>query len=64
MTLFEHLREFQVRLFRAVLGIAAGSAVAWLFYDQIFAFIRAPFDQVVAEAKAQGKTKSCSPSTA
>jgi sec-independent protein translocase protein TatC len=56
MTLFEHLREFQVRLFRAVLGIAAGSAVAWVFYEQIFAFVRAPFDQVVAEAKAQGKT--------
>lgn len=55
MTLFEHLREFQARLFRAVLGIAAGAAVAWVFYDQIFAFIRAPFDQVVAEAEAQGK---------
>jgi sec-independent protein translocase protein TatC len=55
MTLFEHLREFQARLFRAVLGIVAGAAVAWVFYDQIFAFIRAPFDQVVAEAQAQGK---------
>ncbi len=55
MTLFEHLREFQTRLFRAVLGIAAGAAIAWVFYDQIFAFIRAPFDQVVAEAQAQGK---------
>ena len=55
MTLFEHLREFQTRLFRAVLGITAGAAIAWFFYDEIFAFIRAPFDQVVAEAKAQGK---------
>jgi len=55
MTLFEHLREFQTRLFRAVLGIAAGAAIAWVFYEQIFAFIRAPFDQVVTEAEAQGK---------
>jgi sec-independent protein translocase protein TatC len=55
MTLFEHLREFQTRLFRAVLGIVAGAAVAWVFYDQIFAFIRAPFDTVVDQAKAQGK---------
>jgi sec-independent protein translocase protein TatC len=55
MTLFEHLREFQARLFRAVLGILAGCVVAWIFYDEIFAFIRAPFDQVVAEAEAQGK---------
>ena len=55
MTLFEHLKEFQVRLFRAVLGIAAGCVVGWIFYDQIFAFIRAPFDQVVEEAKANGQ---------
>lgn len=55
MTLFEHLREFQRRLFRAVLAIAAGSVVAWFFYARIFAFIRAPFDQVVAEAQNQGK---------
>lgn len=55
MSLFEHLREFQTRLFRAVLGIAAGAAVAWVFYDEIFAFIRAPFDTVVAQAEAQGK---------
>jgi len=55
MTLFEHLREFRTRLFRAVLGITAGAIVAWIFYDRIFAFIRAPFDQVVAEAKEQGK---------
>jgi sec-independent protein translocase protein TatC len=55
MSLFEHLREFQKRLFRAVLGIVAGSILAWFFYDQIFAFIRAPFDTVVAEAQNQGK---------
>ncbi len=55
MTLWEHLREFQVRLFRAVLGVAVGAGVAWVFYDEIFAFIRAPFDLVVAEAEAQGK---------
>lgn len=55
MTLFEHFREFQTRLFRAVLGILAGAAVAWIFYDQIFAFIEAPFTAVVEQARAQGK---------
>lgn len=55
MTLFEHLREFQVRLFRAVIGIAIGCVIGWIFYDEIFAFIRAPFDQVVAEAEANGQ---------
>lgn len=56
MTLMEHLREFQTRLFRAVLGILAGSAVAWVFYDRIIAFIQAPFDHVVEQARGQGKT--------
>lgn len=56
MTLLEHLREFQARLFRAVLGIAAGSSVAWIFYDQIFRVVVAPFESVVDQAKEQGKT--------
>jgi sec-independent protein translocase protein TatC len=56
MTLLEHLREFQVRLFRAVLGILVGSAIAWVLYDRIFHFVRAPFDAVVEQARAQGKT--------
>ena len=56
MTLFEHLREFQVRLFRAVLGILVGSAIAWVFYDPIFRFVVAPFTSVVDVAKEQGKT--------
>jgi sec-independent protein translocase protein TatC len=53
MTLFEHLKEFQVRLFRSVLGILAGCVVAWIFYDQIVDLLRAPFDQVVEEANGQ-----------
>lgn len=56
MTLWEHLREFQVRLFRSVLAILAGSVVAWFFYDQILAFIQAPFTRVVEQARAEGKT--------
>jgi sec-independent protein translocase protein TatC len=56
MTLMEHLREFQTRLFRAVIGVLVGCAVAWAFYDQLFHFVEAPFNLVVEEAKAQGKT--------
>ncbi len=55
MTLFEHFREFQARLFRAVLGILAGTVVAFIFYEPIFARVRQPFDLVVDEAEAQGK---------
>ena len=38
----EHLKEFQVRLFRSVLGLLAGCIVAYFFYDQIFAIVRRP----------------------
>ena len=55
MTLFEHFREFQARLFRAVLAILAGTVVAFIFYEPIFARVRQPFDLVVDEAEAQGK---------
>lgn len=55
MTLFEHLKEFQVRLFRSVLGLIAGCIVAYFFYDQIFAIVRRPFDLVVEEARSQGQ---------
>ncbi len=56
MTLFEHLREFQVRLFRAVLAILIGTAVAWPFYEVLFNKITEPFQQVVEQAKADGST--------
>ncbi len=56
MTLFEHLREFQVRLFRSVLAIMVGAGIAWIFYERIFRFVEAPFLLVVDTAKAQGKT--------
>ena len=56
MTLLEHLKEFQVRLFRAVIAIALGSVIAYFFYDPIFAAIRRPFDDVVNQARADGKT--------
>jgi sec-independent protein translocase protein TatC len=55
MTLFEHLREFQSRLFKSALAILAGAGLAWFFYDQIFKVITAPFMDVVAEAKANGQ---------
>ena len=56
MTLFEHLKEFQVRLFRAILGVLVGCVIAYRYYDQIFAIVRRPFDLVVEEAKAAGQT--------
>ena len=55
MPLREHLGELRSRLVKSLLAIAVGMAVAWFFYDEIFAVIRAPFDDVVAETEAQGR---------
>jgi sec-independent protein translocase protein TatC len=55
MPLVDHLRELRSRLFKSLLAIAVGMVVGWVFYDEIFAFIRAPFDTVVEEAAASGR---------
>jgi sec-independent protein translocase protein TatC len=56
MTLFEHLREFQLRLFRSVAAILVGTAIAWPAYRWLFDRITYPFNQVVEQARAEGST--------
>jgi len=50
MPLVDHLRELRRRL--VVSGIAIGIALvpSWMYYEQIFAVIRRPFDEVVKSA--------------
>jgi sec-independent protein translocase protein TatC len=55
MPLAEHLRELRSRLVKALLAIAVGTVIGWISYDELFDFIRAPFDDVVAEAAAAGR---------
>lgn len=55
MPLAEHLRELRSRLLKSLVAIGVGMAVAWLFYDQIFAAIQRPFDDVMAAAEAAGR---------
>lgn len=47
MPLAEHLRELRTRLIRSLIAIAAGMVAAWVFYAQLFAFLRKPFDGVM-----------------
>lgn len=56
MPLIEHLRELRTRVWRAALAIVLATVLAWAFYVPIFNFIRAPFDNVIEEAKANGRT--------
>jgi sec-independent protein translocase protein TatC len=55
MTLVEHLRELRNRVAKAALAIAIGAVVAWIFYDRLFAIIVHPFDDVIAQARADGR---------
>jgi sec-independent protein translocase protein TatC len=56
MPLTDHLRELRTRLYRSLIAIAIGAVVGWVYYDAIFAAISAPFEAVVDEAVAQGRT--------
>lgn len=54
MPLMEHLRELRSRIFKALVAVAAGAVVGWVFYDQIFEFLTAPVQAVVDDAQANG----------
>jgi sec-independent protein translocase protein TatC len=42
MPLLDHLREFRKRIVWASIAVAAGSAVGWIFYDQIITTLAQP----------------------
>jgi sec-independent protein translocase protein TatC len=56
MPLTEHLRELRNRLLKAGLAVAIGMVVGWIYYPQLFAWLSAPFDAVVTQARAEGRT--------
>ena len=55
MPLVEHLRELRSRLVKATLAIVLGMVVGWIYYDAIFAWLSAPFQDVVDQARAEGR---------
>lgn len=55
MTLTEHLRELRHRMIVSAVAVAVGAVVGWVFYDEIFSFLRHPADVAVAELQAQGQ---------
>jgi sec-independent protein translocase protein TatC len=55
MPLREHLGELRSRLVKSLLAISVGMVLAWFFYEEVFAVIRAPFDAVVEAAAAEGR---------
>jgi sec-independent protein translocase protein TatC len=47
MELWEHLAELRGRIFRSLFYIALMMVVTWFFYDQLFAFLSHPLEQVL-----------------
>jgi sec-independent protein translocase protein TatC len=55
MSLADHLRELRSRLLKSTLAILIGAVFGWIYYDKIFAFLAAPINDVVAQAREQGR---------
>ncbi len=55
MPLTEHLRELRSRLVRSGIAIALGMVVGWIYYEQIFRWLSAPFEGAVQQAQEEGR---------
>jgi len=55
MPLTEHLRELRSRLVKSGIAIGLGMVVGWIYYDQLFTWLSAPFEGAVEAAREQGR---------
>ena len=55
MSLADHLRELRSRFLKSALAIFIGSIAGWIYYPQIFDFLSEPINQVVEQARAEGR---------
>lgn len=55
MPLTDHLRELRSRLVKSGIAIAVGMTIGWIYYDQLFRWLSAPFESVVDQAREQGR---------
>lgn len=55
MPLTEHLSELRSRLVKSGIAILIGMVVGWIYYPQLFAWLSAPFTDVVEQARAEGR---------
>ena len=56
MPLTEHLRELRSRLVKSGIAIVIGMGVGWVYYPALFAWLSRPFNAVVAQAEAEGRS--------
>ena len=53
MPLFEHLRELRARMLKALLGLAAGMTLGWIFFTPIWKFLERPYCNIKIDGKLQ-----------
>lgn len=58
MPLVEHLRELRNRLIKSLIAVGAGIGVGFLFYEQVWAFLEAPYCAIPNEARPDS-TRQC-----
>lgn len=63
MPLAEHLRELRSRLIRSLIAIVFGMVAAWIWYPELFAVLRRPFDAVMGEQVTLALTGVADPFT-
>jgi sec-independent protein translocase protein TatC len=55
MPLTDHLRELRSRLVKSGIAIAIGMVIGWIYYDQLFEWLSAPFMGAVDQARDEGR---------
>jgi sec-independent protein translocase protein TatC len=55
MSFLEHLEELRRRIFRALIGVAAGFGVGWAYHVKIYQFMEHPIVQVLRKYKMDEK---------
>ena len=56
MPLTDHLRELRSRLVKSAIAVVIGMVIGWIFYTPIFEWISTPFNDVVNQARGEGRT--------
>ncbi len=58
MSLLEHIRELRSRLLKALLGLAVGMAVGWVFFNPVWKFLERPYCKIPQHNRLLG-THGC-----
>ena len=51
MSFLEHLDELRVRLIHSVVGLCAGTGIAWIWHEEIFHFLTQPLRRAFPDVK-------------